>query len=725
MLFHQRVVIDLDGEVFMRTSITLLILLWLLSPAVSLVARSDSFNDGGLSEPLLGRRPQAARVALPGDAAALENLDSQILPAASTVAVNVDAAKVIRTLDGQLTGINAAVWDSSFESQTTRALLDSMGTKILRFPGGSLSDEYHWQSNTTLNNTWQWATSFDDFASIAQSLNSQAIITVNYGTGTADEAAAWVRYANLTKNYGFRYWEIGNENYGTWETDRHAVAHDPYTYGLEARDYISKMKAEDPSIKIGVVVTTGEESYVNNRSHPATNPRTGAVHNGWTPVLLTTLKSFNVIPDFVIYHRYEQNPTNESDAALLQSAATWKNDAADLRRQLSDYLGSEGANVQIICTENNSVSFDPGKQSTSLVNGLFLADSIGNLLQTEFKMFVWWDLRNGYLTGKNNSSALYGWRLYGDYGITSVDHEPYPTYYVFKLLSRFATPADSVVEARTQSPLLAAYATKGGDGRLRLLLINKSPSEEITAHIGLAGYAPSAAAVVYAYGKAQDDAAKTLEGSPDLSQTIFQGASGNFNYSVPPYSVTLLSLLPQSQDFELATTPSSGVMSPDGEARFDIRAAFANGFSEPITVSAGADEATPLDFSIVQPTLTPSQPATLVVRARPGAPLQSYHFTIRGSASGIERTAKATVTLPDPPVITSATYVGKLLTLSVRAGSMPRLFINGVEHTDKIKKLTESEIVVKGKKGVLGMVAGDNRIRVVRGQGVGEFILRR
>src|SRR5262249_35937574 len=131
----------------------------------------------------------------------------------------------------------------------------------------------------------------------------------------------------------------------------------------------------------------------------------------------------------------------------LQSAATWKNDAADLRRQLTDYLGAGGDNVEIVCTENNSVSSDPGKQSTSLVNGLFLADSTANILQTEFKMFVWWDLGNGYTTGTNNNSSLYGWRNYGDYGITSTDDEPYPTFYVMKLLSRFARPGDTLVEA--------------------------------------------------------------------------------------------------------------------------------------------------------------------------------------------------------------------------------------------------------------------------------------
>ena len=715
----------------MHTTITVLLLFGLLSPQLHILAQSEKVLAGQASDARVRRRPQAARISLPSDGESgktgEERLERYAVPTAATVAVNVDATRVVRRLDSQFTGINAAVWDGSFESQTTKALLTSMGTKILRFPGGSLSDEYHWQTNTTLNNTWQWATSFDDFASIATAVNSQSIITVNYGTGTADEAAAWVRYSNITKNYGFKYWEIGNENYGTWETDRHAVAHDPYTYALEAKDYLTKMKAVDPTIQIGVVVTTGEESYVNNRSHPVTNPRTGVVHNGWTPVLLSTLKSLNATPEFVIYHRYEQNPGNENDAGLLQSAATWKNDAADLRRQLSDYLGSDGDRVQIICTENNSVSFDPGKQSTSLVNGLFLADSIGNLLQTEFKMFVWWDMRNGYLLDKNNSPALYGWRLYGDYGITSVDQEPYPTYYVFKLLSHFADASGSVVEARSQSPLLAAYAAKRADGRLSLMLINKSPTEEITAHIGLAGYTPSTSAVVYSYGKAQDDAAKTLNGSPDVTQTIFQGASGSFDYTVPSYSVTLLSLLPQMNDFELAAVPSSQAINLDGEAKFDITAAFANGLTEPISITAQADEGAPLNLSILQSTLTPSRNATLVVSAQQPKQAQTYTLTITGSAAGIERRAMVTITLLDPPVIASATYAGKLLTVTLNnPGTVPRIFINGVEHTDKIKKIAASEITIKGKKGVLGLVAGDNRIRVVKGQASSaEFILRR
>lgn len=676
------------------------------------------------------RRAQPARLSLPSDvefdSGINEFFENYSLTAAATAAVNVDATQVVRAVDPRIAGLNAAMWDGSFESRTTISFLESIGAKLLRFPGGSLSNEYHWKTNTTLNNTWTWVTSFDDFANIANAINSQAIISVNYGTGSSDEAAEWVEYSNVTKGYGFKYWEVGNENYGTWETDNHAARHDPFTYANQAKDYITKMKAVDPTIKVGVVIVTGEDSFINNRSHPATNPRTGIVHNGWTPVMLTTLKSVNVIPDFVIYHRYEQNPGQESDSRLLQSAATWKNDAADLRRQLTDYLGSDGNGIEIVCTENNSVSFDPGKQSTSLVNSLFLADSVGNILQTEFNMFVWWDLRNGYVLGKNNSSSLHGWRNYGDYGIASIDNEPYPSYYVFKLLSRFAAASDSVIDARSQSPLLGAYATKKTDGRLSLMLINKSPSEEITASINLAGFVPSSSAVVYSYGKAQDDASRTLNGSPDITQSIFQGASNSFAYTVPPYSVTVISLLPQTQDFELALTPSSHAVNAGEEATFDIKAAFANGFNAPVSITAQAEGNAPLNISINQPNLTQAQPATIKVSAQPGSQAEAYNINIRAAGGGLERTAGITVTVLDPPIISNVKYSGKKLTITVNdQGSLPRVFINGIDRTDQIKSNSGPQIKMKGKKAVLGFVSGNNRIRVVRGQAASaEFILR-
>lgn len=137
----------------------------------------------------------------------------------------------------------------------------------------------------------------------AKGAGAQAMITVNYGTGTAAQAAAWAHYSNDVKHYGFKYWDIGNECYGTWEADTRKVKHDPYTYATEAAKYITEMKAQDPSIKVGIVVQTGEDSNVNNKDHAVTNPATGVSHYGWTPVVLATMKTLHVMPDFLIYHR--------------------------------------------------------------------------------------------------------------------------------------------------------------------------------------------------------------------------------------------------------------------------------------------------------------------------------------------------------------------------------------------------------------------------------------
>lgn len=539
----------------------------------------------------------ALRLALLTPAAAL----------AQTVSVSVDAAKSIRPVDERVFGVNAVMWDSHAGTAQTISLLQDAGVRTIRVPGGSLSDTYRWDTNRSFDNNWTWMAGFDAFTRLITGLNAQAFVVVNYGNGTPEQAAAWVAYANASASWsgtaadvtlgvdalgidwktagawsalraagplatddgrnflrlsrsaaiGVRYWEIGNECYGSWENDEQAVPHDPYTYAVRAKSYIAKMKAVDPTIKIGVVVVPGEDAYANNKAHPATNPRTGAVHHGWTPVVLATLKSLGITPDFVIDHRYEQSPGQESDATLLQSAATWPAEIAGLRQQLNDYLGADAArNVEIVVTENNSVYTDPGRQSTSLVNGLFLADSLGQVMQTEVNAFMWWALRNsppmsnGQFLG-NMSASLYGWRSYGDYGILSspvaggatTHYEPYPTYYVLKLLSRFARGGDTIVSATSGNTLLAVYAAKRADGTLALLAINKDRAATQSATVALYGFTPAATATSYSYGIAQDDAAKPGgSGAKDLATSTVNVSGATFSASFAPYSATVLVL---------------------------------------------------------------------------------------------------------------------------------------------------------------------------------------
>jgi hypothetical protein len=242
----------------------------------------------------------------------IDDIQLTAKPAPALTHLSVNALSSLRAADARWFGVNAAIWDSDLDTPQTVSLLEEMGTLVLRFPGGSISDEYHWASNTSLTYTWTWATSFDMFARTATNAGAQAFITVNYGSGTADEAANWVRYSNITNRYGFKYWEIGNENYGTWETDQNTYPNDAYTYAMRARDYLAQMRAADATIKVGVVVTPGEDSSANGyTNHPATNALTGQMHYGWTPVLLSTLS-----PDISHPARNAHRPERRLQPAL-------------------------------------------------------------------------------------------------------------------------------------------------------------------------------------------------------------------------------------------------------------------------------------------------------------------------------------------------------------------------------------------------------------------------
>jgi hypothetical protein len=261
--------------------------------------------------------------------------------------------------------------------------------------------------------------------------------------------------------------------------------------------------------------------------------------------MLATLRSLGVTPDFLIYHRYPQAPGAETDQGLLLSSGTWASDAADLRQQANDYLGTTASKVELACTENNSVYSNPGKQTTSLVNGLFMADSVCAAMKTEFNAVVWWDLRNGQETGNNNSSSLYGWRPYGDYGVAD-GADPagpadfYPSFYVGRLIQYFARGGDQLVPATSDYSLLSVCAAKRANGTLGLLVINKSASDALNANITVSGVAPGSSGNLYSYGIPQDDAARTGIGSADVASTSVGGLGSSFSFNFPAYSASVI-----------------------------------------------------------------------------------------------------------------------------------------------------------------------------------------
>src|SRR6202012_5928879 len=188
-------------------------------------------------------------------------------------------------------------------------------------------------------------------------------------------------------------------------------------------------------------------------------------------------------------------------------------------QEISDYYGLTGTNIELICTENNADPGNQGKQSTSIVNGLYLADSLSQLMKTELNGFIWWDLRNGSDTTGEFNSSLYGWRTNGDLGIMEGSTTLFPTYYSFKLMQYLARPGDTVLNATSDYNLVSAYATRKADGALALLVINKDGVDTLNCQIALTNFSltPSAC-VVRSYGIAQDEATRT--NAPLVNQDI-------------------------------------------------------------------------------------------------------------------------------------------------------------------------------------------------------------
>ncbi len=496
-------------------------------------------------------------------------------PAPATVHLGVNAASDVRTVDARQFGVNTATWDGSLGNPQTLPLLQQAGCLTLRWPGGSSSDLYHWAGDPTGNAT---------FRNLATNLGAQVFITINYGSGTFNEATAWVLSANQTNNCNFKYWEIGNECYGSWENDTHAIKHDPYTYATNAVAYIQQMKAAYPTvpIKVGVVVVPGEGSYSNNATHFAINPRTGTKNYGWTPVVLATMASQGVLPDFLIYHYYPQYTTanqvnsSESDPLLLQIADNpspggwndWASAAASLRQQITDYIGPAGTNIELCVTENNCDAGSMGRQSTSLVNALYLADSTCELMKTEINSYVWWDLHNGSDTSGDFDPTLYGWRSNGDYGILNGANSPYPTFYSEKLLQYFARPGDSVLVASSDYILLSAYAAQRTNGALTMLVLNKDTTASFNAQIALTNFVPWTNATIQSYGIPQDQATENnLSASlQDIATTNFPTAGTNFSWSFPPLSLTLFTFAPGPSALSaLSTQPDQVVLQLQGQ----------------------------------------------------------------------------------------------------------------------------------------------------------------
>ncbi|MFD5466345.1 cellulose binding domain-containing protein [Kitasatospora sp. NPDC127059] len=446
---------------------------------------------------------------------------------ASTVSVSVDAALQLATVPATGVGVNIPVYDVNMNAAGTAGLLSTAGINTVRYPGGSHSDAYHWQTGTTDDGSYVAPnTGFDAFMGTVRTAGAQPIITANYGSGTPQEAAAWVQYANVTKGYGIKYWEIGNEVYGNgeygakWENDTHS-SKSATTYANNVVQFVSAMKAADPSVKIGAVLTT-----------PGYWPD-GMVGPGdtmdWNHTVLSIAGSKI---DFAIVHAY---PTSTSPADLLtKPQAQNANITGTVRSLINQYAGTNAPNVGIAVTEANAQAY----LDTS-PNGLFAPDNYLTWLENGAFNVDWWDLRNG--TDCMKVTTVEGATDYNDGGMVSSGsscepalNTPFPAYYGIQMISKLGAPGDTLVKAASSSSLLTAHAVRRADGDVDVMLINKDPNNDATVNLSYTGFTPSSATpTVHSYLKNAHGIGTAQSGSA-TTQTV------------PAYGITVVQMHPTS-----------------------------------------------------------------------------------------------------------------------------------------------------------------------------------
>ena len=161
---------------------------------------------------------------------------------------------------------------SGFRSDVVREVKEN-GVPIVRYPGGNFVSGYNWldgvgpkqQRPTVLERAWnsietnQFGT--NEFIDWCRMVGSEPLLGMNFGTGTAEMAVAYVEYCNyergtkwsdLRRSHGYekphnvRYWCLGNEMDGPWQIGQMQARE----YGRKARDAARQMRVIDGNLQL-------------------------------------------------------------------------------------------------------------------------------------------------------------------------------------------------------------------------------------------------------------------------------------------------------------------------------------------------------------------------------------------------------------------------------------------------------------------------------------------
>ncbi len=157
--------------------------------------------------------------------------------------------------------------------QDIEGLIRGLEPSVFRWPGGCTGTSYHWLDgvgptaerprNIDLHFGWETGYRFgtDEFLAWCRRMGAEPLMNWNMGTGTLEEAMAWLEYCNRNdgtqyaqlrkKNghqepYGVKLWQLGNETYGQWEIGHTSAAN----YAEIASEWAKTARKIDQQIEI-------------------------------------------------------------------------------------------------------------------------------------------------------------------------------------------------------------------------------------------------------------------------------------------------------------------------------------------------------------------------------------------------------------------------------------------------------------------------------------------
>jgi hypothetical protein len=467
-------------------------------------------------------------------AGATTTMTTTVTVTSATTMVTVDPTNPGTSVSDQILGMNLAAWyDDVGNAGSIISAFKGAGIKAIRWPGGSWSDDYHWgyqpgsstllpaymcQTTSPVTGGWAGYSTFAEFVNaIPVAGPFDLALTANYGSdetcttgGDPKEAAAWAAAA-VTDDITPSHITVGNEEYGSWESDLHTNPHDPTTYAASvtgSNGYYQLIKAASPNTLVGVIV----DANANN----------GCCTPNWDSTVLGNAAGSY---DFVEFHFYPQNPGSESDTILLdETAGELTTEIKTIQQELT---AAGEPNTPIYVGEMGSVSSNPGIQSWSITQGLFAGQVLGEMMNDGVSRATWW-IGFGNCNGDEgapwdgNSSAstssFYGWQNFGAYNVFAdgagdtggTNNFPCnyggpigtmsPTAQAFNLFQNVAVTGEHVLTptvAGDVSDIRAYAATHSGGTALVLFNLNEATSETVVIAVNGESSSPDVKVITY------------------------------------------------------------------------------------------------------------------------------------------------------------------------------------------------------------------------------------